>query len=175
MADFELFARSDVARDIEQNSAYFTSVGKSVYEYVSNSVDYCKAGARVEVHVTRTRGKLKVRKHRIVKYSGIVVEETKNGGGMSRETLGRFFTMHAETLARKEGRRVRGRFGTGKAAAFGIGKSLIVDTVKDGRRNVVRLDFEDLKPGLDKVPVQSLLTEQDINRPDGTTGLRDRL
>ena len=83
MSNFELFARSDVARDIEQNSAYFTSVGKSVYEYVSNSVDYCKPGARVEVHVTRSRGKLTVRKHRTVKYSGIVVEETKNGGGLA--------------------------------------------------------------------------------------------
>ena len=93
MSNFELFARSDVARDIEQNSAYFTSVGKSVYEYVSNSVDYCKPGARVEVHVTRSRGKFTVRKRRTVKYSGIVVEETKNGGGMSRETLSRFSTM----------------------------------------------------------------------------------
>lgn len=120
-ADTSIYAYSDVARDILQNSDYFTSVGKALNEYVWNSVDYCKPDERVEVRVAKQRGKITVRKHRTIKYNGIVVEETKNGGGMSRVDLQRFFTMHGETLARKEGRRVRGRFGTGKAAAFGVG------------------------------------------------------
>lgn len=173
--DSSIYAYSDVARDILQNSDYFTSVGKALNEYVWNSVDYCKSDGRVEVRVAKRRGKIKVRKHRTIKYNGIVVEETKNGGGMSRADLQRFFTMHGETLARKEGRRVRGRFGTGKAAAFGVGRTLIVDTTKDGRRNVVKLDVEALKPGLTQVPIESMLVEQDTGQPDGTTVVIDRL
>ncbi len=175
MAEDSIYARSDVARDILQNSDYFTSVPKAVNEYVWNSIDYRRPASRVEVLVTKRAGRIKIRKQRILKYNGIVIEEIKNGGGMFRDDLQRFFTMHAETLARNEGRRVRGRFGTGKAAAFGIGLSLLVDTVKAGRRNVVRLKREDLTPGLDKVPVERLLTEQPVDRPDGTMVVIDRL
>ena len=175
MLEHEIYARSDVARDILQNADYFTSAGKAVNEYVWNSIDYRKPGSRVEVLVRKTRGKISVRKRRVVKFNGIIIEETKNGGGMSRGDLRRFFTMHGETLARKEGRTVRGRFGTGKSAAFGIGRTLIVDAIKGGKRNVLRMDLEDLKPGLEKVPVQDLLTDQDTDRPSGTTIIIDRL
>ena len=107
MSNFELFARSDVARDIEQNSAYFTSVGKSVYEYVSNSVDYSKPGTRVEVHVTRTRGKLTVRKHRTVKYSGIVVEDIlRANGNRPSEASVEYFLSNTLEFLHKEGAEV---------------------------------------------------------------------
>src|SRR5208283_3226304 len=119
MLDDKIYAVSDVSRDILQNSDYFTSAGKAVNEYVWNSVDYCKPGARVEVKVTKGHGKVGVRKRGTLRFNGLVIMETKGGGGMSREDLRRFFTMHGETLARKEGRHVRGRFGTGKSAAFG--------------------------------------------------------
>jgi hypothetical protein len=171
----QIYATSDVARDIIQNSEYFTSAGKAVNEYVWNSLDYGKPNARVEVHVTHRKGKLKVRKGRTIRFKGLVIEEKKNGGGMSRDDLIRFFQMHAETLARKMGRRVRGRYGTGKSAAFGIGNTLIVDTVKDGKRNVVCLTREDLVSGSTRIPVQSLLTDQTTTKPDGTTIIIDRL
>jgi len=70
---------------------------------------------------------------------------------------------------------VRGLFGTGKSAAFGIGNALIIDTVKAGRRNVVRLAREALVPGLDRVPIERLLTEQPVALPDGTTVIIDKL
>ena len=40
--------------------------------------------------------------------------------------------MHGENLQRKKGKRTRGRFGTGKSAAFGIANTLEIDTIKDG-------------------------------------------
>lgn len=175
MSEGDIVATSDVARDILQNSDYFTSVGKAIAEYVWNSVDYCKPRSRVEVRVSRDHGAIQVRGGRVVRYNGLIVEERKNGGGMSREDLRRFFTMHAETLARKQGRRVRGRFGTGKAAAFGIGKTLIIDTVKSGRRNVVRLSIEDLRPGPHHVPIEALLTDKPTTAENGTTVVIDRL
>jgi hypothetical protein len=175
MSDDAIFAIADVARDIIQNSEYFTSAGKAVGEYVWNSIDYCKPNSSVEVHIELKRGKIRVRKQEMVKYNGIVVDERKNGGGMSREDLRRFFTMHGETLARTLGRHVRGRFGTGKAAAFGIARTLMVESIKGGKRNVVRLNQEDLKQGLDKIPISSLLIDQPVDRPDGTVIIIDRL
>lgn len=175
MSDETIFAVADVARDIIQNSEYFTSVGKAVGEYVWNSIDYCKPNSSVELYIEKRRGKVQVRRHEVMKYNGIVVEERKNGGGMSREDLRRFFTMHGETLARTLGRHVRGRFGTGKAAAFGIARTLIVESVKAGKRNVVRLNQEDLKKGLDRIPISSFLIDQPVDRPDGTVVIIDRL
>jgi hypothetical protein len=175
MADSSIYARSDVSRDILQNSDYFTSVPKAVNEYVWNSIDNCKSNKSVTVRVAKQVGRIKIRRRGILKYNGIVIEEVKNGGGMSRDDLQNFFTMHGETLARKEGRRVRGRFGTGKAAAFGVAMDLILDTTKSGRRNVVRLQREALEPGLDKVPVEPLLTDQPVSSPDGTLVVIGRL
>lgn len=56
-----------------------------------------------------------------------------------------YFTMHGENGDRLSGRPGRDRFGTGKAAAFGIAKSLRADTVKSGLRNVVRLTRETIE------------------------------
>jgi hypothetical protein len=58
---------------------------------------------------------------------------------MGDKDLQHFFTMHGENLDRLRGRAGRGKFGTGKAAAFGVAKCLRVDTVRDGLRNTVWL------------------------------------
>lgn len=172
----ELYATSDVARDILQNSDYFTSLGKAINEYAWNSIDYCKQNQRVEVKIrARMAGKVKIRQQKEIHWNGAIIEETKNGGGMSRQDLENFFKMHGETMARKLGRMVRGRYGTGKSAAFGIGKALIVDTVKNGKRNVVRLEKDKLHPGMNKIPIESLLIDQPTDKLDGTTIIIDRL
>jgi hypothetical protein len=73
----------------------------------------------------------------------VVVEE--DASGMDAEDLRRVFYMHAENEARRRGRTVRGVFGTGKAAAFGIGSSLQVETVRNGLKWVVRLEKTELQ------------------------------
>ena len=175
MTETQLYATSDVSRDILQNAMYFTSAGKAVNEYVWNSLDYRKPNTRVDVRVRTGKGKFIVRKKRKLTWKGICVEEKKNGGGMSREDLERFFTMHAETQARVQGLHVRGRYGTGKSAAFGIGRRIIVETVKDRKRNVVSLSQDDLKTGLYRVPIQSHLIDQPTDSPDGTSIIIDDL
>ena len=47
--------------------------------------------------------------------------------------------MHGENIDRKAGRPGRGRFGTGKSAAFGIGDVLRLTTVRNGKRSKVEL------------------------------------
>lgn len=66
---------SHVARDFLQNSAYFNTVPKIVWEYVSNSVDNPRPNQPVDVDV-------KISKERIV--------ISDNGCGMSREELRNF-------------------------------------------------------------------------------------
>ena len=62
-----------------------------------------------------------------------------SASGMTYTELSNFFQMHGENVQRKRGRAVRGKFGTGKSAAFGIANTLHVETVKGGKRNVVEL------------------------------------
>jgi len=89
---------------------------------------------------------------------------------MSRVDLEHFFTMHGENVQRKRGKRVRGRFGTGKSAAFGIAKSLTIDTRKNGERNVVSLHINDIKKATSgkSFDVNELVVDETTVQDDGT-------
>ena len=147
---------SHVSRDLEQNAAFFNTYEKVVWEYISNSLDAAKDNALSQIDAT-------------IKRSVIVVKD--NGIGMSRGDLSNFFQMHGRNIHRTRGKRVRGRFGTGKSAAFGLAKSLTIDTVQGGRRNVVRLTRDDIKAASDgdPIPVQQLTTDENTIDADGTT------
>jgi hypothetical protein len=153
-----LEVRSHVSRDLLQAAAMFKNERLVVWEYVSNGLDYVDPGTSPVVRV-----RLDARKHRIT------VED--NGRGMDWTGLQNFFVMHGENLDRKAGRPGRGRFGTGKSAAFGIGDCLRITTVKSGKRSVVELtksDLEAMDSG-DPVPVKTLEREQNTDAPNGTT------
>jgi hypothetical protein len=148
-----------VGRDVLANAAHFATVPKAIYEYVSNSIDATPPGRPCTVAVTiatvGTRRRITV---------------TDDAAGMSREQLRAFFTMHGENALRRAGRKVRGRFGTGKIAAFGRADRLRVDTVQAGLRNVVELAREDLEgviPGR-PIPVRELTIEEATDASDGT-------
>jgi len=146
---------SHVSRDFLQNSAYFNTVPKVVWEYVSNSVDNPKPNKSVSVEV-------RISKERVV--------ITDDGCGMSREGLRGFFQMHAENIQRLKGKSVRGRYGTGKCAAFGIADILRVETSQDNVLNVVELSRRDInrsesgKP----FPVRDVVVDQPTTQEDGT-------
>ena len=115
---------SHVARDFLQNAAYFNTMSKVVWEYVANSLDAVKDDSLTIVAVEITSHEVNI---------------SDNSRGMSRKELSSFFQMHGENILRKQGKRVRGRFGTGKCAAFGLANSLQIDTTQKGLRNVVEL------------------------------------
>lgn len=148
-----------VGRDIIANAAHFATVPKAVYEYVSNAIDATPPGRVCTVRVTiAARGP----QRRIV-----IVDDAS---GMSREMLRSFFTMHGENVLRRAGRKVRGRFGTGKIAAFGRADVLRVETVQDGVRNVVELlrrDMEGVPPG-EPIRVREMVVDEPADAPNGT-------
>ena len=152
---------SHVSRDFLQNAVYFNTLQKVIWEYVSNSLDNAKDDIPVTVSVDlipTTPKKL------------IIADD---GIGMSREDLSNFFTMHAENIQRKKGKRVRGRFGTGKSAAFGIANVLEIDTIKEGLHNHVRLSRSSIESAVDgkSFPVEVLAENEKVstdNNLDGT-------
>ena len=147
---------SHVARDLLQNAAYFNALPKAVAEYVTNAIDSAEADTPVCCEVE-------------IKNDEIVIAD--NGSGMTREELSNFFQMHGENIQRKRGRTVRGKFGTGKSAAFGIASILQIETVKNGLLNVVELHRGDVEAAQDgqPIPVREMQVDQLTNRHAGTT------
>lgn len=147
---------SNIARDVLNTAQHFGSVPKMLVEYVTNATDNPdedQSGVRVEVtHRSQPGGK-----HRIT--------VRDNARGMSAEDLRLFFKMHAENRARRSGQRARGRFGTGKAAAFGVGASALqLATCRAGRRSEVRLERRELETAAraDRPPEPAVLTADEL-------------
>ncbi|MFW6235054.1 MAG: ATP-binding protein, partial [Spirochaetota bacterium] len=152
----DILVTSHVGRDFLQNAAYFSSAQKVVWEYVSNSIDNVEPGSIPEIAVE-------------VRQDSLIVSD--NAAGMDRSDLARFFTMHAENAQRLRGRTVRGKFGTGKTAAFGIAKELDIVSVKGGIRNSVILRIEDIQSANagDPFPVESVERDIETDEENGTT------
>lgn len=148
-----------VGRDVLASAAHFATVPKAVYEYVSNSIDATPPGRPCTVRVTIATVGPRRR-----------IEVADDASGMSREQLRSFFTMHGENAWRRAGRKVRGRFGTGKIAAFGRADRLRVDTVQDRVRNcaeLTRADLEAAEAGR-PITVREVVVEEPADGRDGT-------
>lgn len=146
---------SHISRDFLQNAAYFNTMPKLVWEYVANSLDAAKENEPVVI---------------IVDITSNYVTVSDNGIGMSRNDLENFFKMHGENIQRKKGKRVRGRFGTGKSAAFGLANSLRIDTSQGGLRNVVELTRQDIEQAENgkPFPVKDIIVNQTTDGENGT-------
>ncbi len=121
-----IVVKTHVGRDIIQSAQLFKTPEAAVWEYVVNSLQYVDPGTVPHVQVT-------------VDVPGKKITIEDNGSGMDHDDLQHFFTMHAENKQRRVGVPGRGKFGTGKSAAFGIGSSLVVSTTKNGKRQTVEL------------------------------------
>jgi hypothetical protein len=117
---------SHVGRDYIQSAQLFKTPEAAVWEYVVNSLQYVDPGTVPHVRVT-------------VDVPGKKITIEDNGSGMDHDDLEHYFEMHGENKLRRIGLPGRGKFGTGKSAAFGIGSSLIVSTTQNGRRQTVEL------------------------------------
>lgn len=152
-----LHVTSHVGRDLRQAAASFKTDYAVVWEYVVNGLQYTDEGATPKVQVD-----VHARAH--------AIEVSDNGRGMSSTDLERYFTMHAENIDRLRGRAGRGKFGTGKSAAFGIGTILEIETCHKGMRNVTRLTREAIDKSSGKeIPVEWLVRNEHTSASNGTT------
>jgi Histidine kinase-, DNA gyrase B-, and HSP90-like ATPase len=123
---------TDSARDLLQSADFFSNEKLVAWEYISNGLQYVDPGTSPHVDVVVD-----------TKQKRMVVSD--NGSGMTLDGLKNFFVMHGENVERKRGKPGRGRFGTGKSAAFGIASSLRITTVRDGKRSIVELTRADIE------------------------------
>jgi hypothetical protein len=153
----QLKVTSHVGRDLLASAASFKNEAKVVCEYVLNSLQYVDPGVSPRIQVTVLPG-------------GRGIRIADNGSGMSIADLEHFFQMHGENLERRSGRPGRGKFGTGKSAAFGIANTLHVDTVRNGKRNVVVLTRDMIRASHGEgIPVEWAVKDEPTDDPNGTT------
>ncbi len=150
----DLVVTTHVGRDVLAQAAQFKTEAATVWEYVVNSLQYVDPGVQPNVEVR-------------VRRDTIVISD--NGAGMDEKRLRHFFTMHGENLERRAGRMGRGKWGTGKSAAFGIANALRVDTVRNGLRNVVVLTRAAIEASDGEViPLDWQGRNEPVDAPNGT-------
>ena len=160
-ATVELKVTSHVGRDLLQSAASFKTEAAVVWEYVVNSLQYMDPGMSPHIQI-----EVKPRSKRI--------EIDDNGKGMDEAGLQHFFQMHGENLERMSGKAGRGKFGTGKSAAFGIADHLQIETRRDGLLNVVRLSRDSVvSSDGDDIPVEWLTRNETTDKPNGTKVIID--
>ena len=124
---------------------------------MSNGLQYVNPGTNASVRVSLDSRRKKI-------------SVSDNGRGMDWQGLQNFFVMHGENLDRKEGRPGRGRFGTGKSAAFGIADVMRITSVRNGKRSRVEICRSDIErmTSEDPIPVKKLEKELPTAEPNGT-------
>jgi hypothetical protein len=155
-AQSQLKVTSHVGRDLLASAASFKNEAAVVWEYAVNSLQYVDQGVCPRVQITILPGR-----------GGIEIAD--NGSGMDANDLNAFFQMHGENRARLAGSGGRGKFGTGKSAAFGIANSLKIDTIKNRKRNVVSLTRKMIEEsGGKEIAVNWEVKDQTVDEPNGT-------
>jgi len=155
--DNQIYVRSHVARDLLQSAGLFKTDKHVVWEYVSNGLQYVEAVSNPVVKVELDSKKKKI-------------SIADNGRGMDWNGLKNFFVMHGENLDRKTGQPGRGRFGTGKSAAFGIANVLRISTINNNKRSIVELKRSEIESmsSEDPIPVKIIEKEKPVVGTNGT-------
>ena len=149
---------SHVGRNLLASAASFKKEDSVIWEYVVNSLQYIDQGTTPNVQVT------------LAKKQPLKIQIRDNGRGMDVSGLKRFFQMHGENIDRQRGNPGRGKFGTGKCAAFGIAGRLYLETVRDNLKNTVELTREMIESSNgDDIPVNWIEKDSAVdNIPNGT-------
>ena len=157
---FEDGMTTDAGRAVLDSATDFTKEGKAVGEYVKNSWQYTDKHPNVEIIVDQQNKSIHIK---------------DDSRGMSIDDLRtRFFVLHKRNIDRQKGKIKRGEYGTGKAAALGIGEILRVTTVHNNLINqfeIHRADCEDEIKSAKSVPIRWHSENQNkkTSKNNGTT------
>ena len=138
-----------------QTAEQFADGPSAIWEYTSNSLEYRESPLNCKINIQ-------------IDKKQIIISD--NSDGMDEEILKYFFTVSGENQARKGKQKSwlkRGKFGTGKLAAFGIANQLQVETVKDGLKNIYFLSRQMIEetPGIGIVFILFLIHKFINNLP----------
>lgn len=152
--------KTNTARSILAAANTFKFPHQVIWEYVVNEIQYRDLKINPKIYVSLNNNE------------EIVI--SGNGKGMNENDLKNFFTMHAENQERNKGNPGRGKFGTGKSAAYAIGETLTIETVRDKKIFVITLSRKDIqkysKSG-ENIPLNKYISKnfEDTKKPNGTT------
>lgn len=150
----------NVGRAVLQRAMDFKTKQDALFEGIANAYEAYDLGEAASVDVTIATGK-----------NGFVTIADK-ARGMDRNDLARFFSLHAHTERRVGGRNLRGYNGTGKVAPLVVGRTMRVDSVRNGYRNVVVLTLDAVeKAARTNTPIdlKEMVINEVTNEPNGTT------
>ena len=140
---FEDGMTTDAGRAVLDSATDFTNEGKAVGEYVKNSWQYTDKHPNVEIIVDQQNKSIHIK---------------DDSRGMSIDDLRtRYIVLHKRNIDSQKGKIKRGEYGTGKAAALGIGEILRVTTVHNNLINqfeIHRADCEDEIKSAKSVPIR---------------------
>ncbi len=150
--------KTNTARAILSSADLFRYPQHVVWEYVTNEIQYRNKGIQPKIYVRVDKDKISIH---------------GNGAGMDVEGLKNFFTLHGENQDRKKGNPGRGKYGTGKAAAFSIANTFLISTVKNKKLYELRLKKKDIKKYAssgEEIPLNDYVINADkkISEPNGT-------
>ena len=148
-SEHDIVVRTHIARDFLQNAGVFKTDKLVAWEYVSNGLQYVDPGVNPVVRVKLDN-----------KCKSITIVD--NGRGMNWRDLSNFFIMHGENIDRREGRPGRGRFGTGKCAAFGIAEKLRITSIRDRKRSRVELCRAEIVSMKSEAPIPVRTIEKEV-------------
>lgn len=111
------------------------------------------------------------------KHSPVSITVKDNGSGMSSEDIQKRFLVIGRNRRSDDGdkpspkykRFPTGKKGLGKLALFGLAKKIVIDTVKDNKRNVIRLDWDNLITAEGTYELQSEVDNKSVEQPKGTS------
>lgn len=167
----EKYWEVDISRAILDSANSFGNLGKVGEEYLTNSLDAFETLIHDNTELNLNRMDCKIRMVINVPKKEIIFEDSHPLMGMSSDSIfNSFFKLHGENLARKRFVNVRGKYGTGKVASFGINANyFIIDSVCKGLRTIAKATkkafFSGDKPKLDVIEVD----EKSNNAENGTT------
>lgn len=149
---------ADAGRAVLDAATDFTNEGKAIGEYVKNSWQYTDKHPTVEIYVDQKNKSIQIK---------------DDSRGMSLKDLRtRFFVLHKRNIDRQKGKIKRGEYGTGKAAALGIGEILRISTIHNNLLNefeIHRSHCEDEVLSQKKVPITWIHQDKKTSKNNGTT------
>ena len=164
--------KGNINRAILDASSAFNSLGKVLEEYLTNPLDRFEELIQTQVVDPKERQQLKMVVTINRQLNQLIIFDEHPKMGMSGATLfDQFFNIHGENQARVRHVNVRGKHGTGKSAAFGLGAvSMTIDTTHEGIRHRVTTTLKSLQQtgGNEGALLNVEVDGEKTKRPNGT-------
>ena len=147
--------KGNINRAILDAASSFNNIGKVAEEYLTNILDAFETILHDNPNKNLKRADCKVQfiiDH--VKRKILFCDEHPLMGMSSEFIFDHFFNIHGQNLSRKRYINVRGKHGTGKSAAFGIGAEyFLVDSTYRGKRTTVKSTLDSLQDEIGRAHV----------------------